>query len=300
MPAFVVSSKICVSHQKGDITEKEKIFMVKFEVDKKICKGDGRCVEICPIKILKMNEKERIPEFVEGGADVCIKCGHCFAFCPPGAIKIEDMDPEKSLKLDHSKLPGAGEVELLLKGRRSVRAYKDDPLPKETVEKLLDMARYAPSGINRQPVNWAVIMGKDKVHELSGLVAEWMSELIASKSQMAESLRFDRLVEVWKRGEDMICRNAPCVIIAYGVKDDPLVPQSCTIAATYLELAAFGLRLGACWAGYVHMAVNMSDKVRKFTSISSHAMAGAAMMAGYPKYRYARVPSRNPLRILWK
>ncbi|MFA5255992.1 MAG: nitroreductase family protein [Candidatus Omnitrophota bacterium] len=271
--------------------------MITIEIDKKICNGDGKCVEICPIHILKMNEKKRIPEYIPGGGDLCINCGQCFAFCPPGAIKLSTMSVEDSMPLDHSKLPGAEQVELFLKGRRSVRLYKDTPVSKESIDKLLDIARYAPSGINRQPVNWAVVMGKDKVRELGGLVSKWMEELLSQKSPLAESLHFDRLVESWNKGEDTICRGAPCIVVAYGLKDDPMVPQSCTIAATYLELAAFGLGFGACWAGYVNIAINMSESVRKFAGMSSRATAGAVMMIGYPKYRYSRIPSRNPVSV---
>lgn len=274
--------------------------MVTITVDKKTCKGDGTCVEICPIKILKMNEKERVPEFIPGGGDICISCGHCFAFCPPGSIKLSTMSVEDSVRLDHARLPNPEQVELFLKGRRSVRLYKDEPVEKKSIEKLLDTARFAPSGINRQPVNWAVIMGKERVHELAGMVSDWMEELLKAKSPLAEALHFDRLVESWKKGQDLICRGAPCVVIAYGLKDDQLVPQSCTISAAYLELAAFGFGLGACWAGYVSMAVNMSEDVRKFVGLSSRATAGAAMMVGYSKYRYSRVPLRNPAKILWK
>ena len=155
------------------------------------------------------------------------------------------MNPKDAMRLDHSKLPTPEQVELLLKGRRSIRAYKDEPLTKESIEKLLDCARYAPSGINRQPVDWLVINSKEKVHELAGLIISWMDELLKAKSGLAESLNFGRLVEAWGKGEDLICRNAPCIIIAYGVKDDPIVPQSCTISAQYLELAAFGFGLGA-------------------------------------------------------
>lgn len=274
--------------------------MIGIEVDKKTCKGDGRCIDICPIQILRMNEKERVPEFIPGGGDMCINCGHCFAFCPSGSIKLSTMSAENSIRLDYSKLPGAEQIELFLKGRRSIRMYKDEPLTQELVEKLLDIARYAPSGINRQPVNWAVVMGKDRVHNLGDSVAKWMEELLGAKSPVAESLHFDRLVDFWKKGKDTICREAPCIIIAYGLKDDPLVPQSCVIAAAYLELAAFGLGLGACWAGYVNMAINMSEDVRKLVGLSPRATAGAVMMVGYSKYRYSRIPLRNPARIIWK
>jgi nitroreductase/NAD-dependent dihydropyrimidine dehydrogenase PreA subunit len=274
--------------------------MITIEVEKKTCAGDGKCVEICPMHILKMNEKERVPEFIPGGGEACINCGHCFAFCPRGSIKLSTMDVKDAMRLDYAKLPSTEQVELLLKGRRSVRRYKDEPVTKESIEKLLDIARYTPSGINRQPVSWTVIIGKEKVYELSGLIVEWIEGLLEAKDQMATSFRFDRLVGAWKNGEDLICRSAPCIVIAYGVKDDPMVPQSCTIASTYLELAAFGLGLGACWAGYVNMAMNMSEKIRKFTGLSSHATAGAVMMIGHPKYRYLRIPMRNPAKISWK
>jgi nitroreductase len=164
----------------------------------------------------------------------------------------------------------------------------------------LDIARYAPSGINRQPVDWSVVMGKDKVHDLGDLISKWMEGLLSAKSPMAESFNFFRLVESWKKGKDLICRDAPCIVTAYGFKDDPMVPQSCTISGEYLELAAFGLGLGACWAGYVNMAINMSEEVRKFTGLSSRAYAGAVMMVGYSKYRYSRIPARNIPRVIWK
>ena len=274
--------------------------MITMSVDKKVCVGDGVCVEVCPIQILKMNGKEHVPEYIPGGGDICINCGHCFAACPHGAITLSTMDAKDAMRLYDSALPSAEQVELLLKGRRSIRKYKNDPVAKETLEKLLDIARYAPSGINRQPVNWAAVMGQDNVHDLSGFVVAWMKGLLDANSPLAESLGFARLVEAWKKGEDRICRGAPCVVVAYGLKDDPMVPQSCTIAGSYLELAAFGLGLGACWAGYVNMAINMDENVRKFTGISARAIAGAVMMVGYPKYRYNRIPARNAVKILWK
>ena len=240
-------------------------------VDKKTCAGDGKCVN----------------------------CGHCFAVCPHGSIKLSTMDIKDALRLDQSKLPDSEQVEMLLKGRRSIRVYKDEPVSKEAIEKLIDIARYAPSGINRQPVNWVVVLGKDKVHDLGECVAEWMENLVNVKSPMAVSMGFDRLAESWRRGEDGIVRGAPCIVIAYGAKDDPMVPQSCLIAGTYLELAAFGLGFGACWAGYVNMAINTDDNTKKFIGLSAHATAGAVMMIGYSKYKYSRIPMRNAAKIIW-
>ncbi|MDD3345157.1 MAG: nitroreductase family protein [Candidatus Omnitrophica bacterium] len=274
--------------------------MITLKVDKKTCRGDARCVEICPFGILRMNEKENVPEFIPGGEEMCINCGHCFAFCPPGSIELSTMSEGDCMRLDYSRLPSPEQVELFLKGRRSIRIYKDQPLAKESIEKILDCARYAPSGINRQPVSWLVLDNKDKVQEVAASVITWMEELAAAKSPMVESFRFDRLIKSWKEGKDLICRNAPCLIVAYGVKDDPLVPQACTISAAYLELAAFGFGLGACWAGYVQIALKMSEGVRKTAGLPGRAEAGAVMMVGYSKYRYSRIPARNTAKVIWK
>ena len=59
-------------------------------------------------------------------------------------------------------------MELLeaIKSRRSIRAFKPDPVPKEVLTELLDVARWAPSGANAQPWEFFVLTGEvlDKLH----------------------------------------------------------------------------------------------------------------------------------------
>ena len=45
----------------------------------------------------------------------------------------------------------------LIRTRRTMRAIKPDPVPDGTVEKLLEAARWAPSGFNMQPVEYLVV-----------------------------------------------------------------------------------------------------------------------------------------------
>ncbi len=47
-----------------------------------------------------------------------------------------------------------------IKSRRSVRAYKPDPVPKEVLTELLEVARWAPSGTNTQSWEFFVLTGK--------------------------------------------------------------------------------------------------------------------------------------------
>ena len=50
----------------------------------------------------------------------------------------------------------------LLKSRRSIRAYKPDPIPDEFIQKIIEAARWAPSGGNSQPWEFIVIKKKGK------------------------------------------------------------------------------------------------------------------------------------------
>ncbi|MEM8550431.1 MAG: nitroreductase family protein, partial [Verrucomicrobiota bacterium] len=45
----------------------------------------------------------------------------------------------------------------LAKSRRATRYYTDDPLPEGVLEKMLEAARWAPSGFNMQPVHLVVV-----------------------------------------------------------------------------------------------------------------------------------------------
>jgi len=47
-----------------------------------------------------------------------------------------------------------------IRTRRSIRAFKPDPIPKKVLEELLDVCRWAPSGGNTQPWHFAVLGGK--------------------------------------------------------------------------------------------------------------------------------------------
>jgi nitroreductase len=127
-----------------------------------------------------------------------------------------------------------------------------------------------------------------------------MRSLVAASSPMAKSFHLENIVSAWDKGNDWVCRGAPHIVIAYALKDDPIAPQACTIALTYLELSAASLGLGACWAGYVSMALNMSEEARRYAGLSSKTSCQGAMMVGYPKVKYSRIPLRNKPRILWR
>ena len=60
-------------------------------------------------------------------------------------------------------------VEAAISSRRSVRAFRPDPVPRETVERLLEVSARAPSGTNMQP--W-------RVHVLAGAAKDALSDAL--------------------------------------------------------------------------------------------------------------------------
>jgi nitroreductase len=57
----------------------------------------------------------------------------------------------------------------LIKSRRSVRAFRDAEVGDDLIDKILDAARWAPSGMNNQPWRFALIKDKGLKGMVSGL-----------------------------------------------------------------------------------------------------------------------------------
>jgi nitroreductase/NAD-dependent dihydropyrimidine dehydrogenase PreA subunit len=274
--------------------------MSLFSVDGAKCKGDGACVAECPVRIIETDQATHWPKPVDGAEKVCINCGHCVAVCPHEALSLATMPatecrpfrPELNLSTD--------QAEQFMKSRRSVRVYKEKAVDRPVLEKIIDIARYAPSGVNRQNVYWMIVHNTQKVKSLAECTIQWMRGLLQQQSPMAISFRMQHLVDAWDRGEDLICRGAPHAVIAYGLKEDGMALNSCTIALTHFELAVLGFGLGACWAGYVNMALNMSPEAQDIVDIPNRTSSFGAMLVGYPRYKYARIPLRNNPRIIWR
>lgn len=272
---------------------------MKLKVDESECIRCGTCVETCPVRILKLNEKKN-PEAIEGRDEYCINCGHCVCVCPKAALSLDSMPIETLKELSAGWRLSPEEIELYFKGRRSIRSYKTDAVEKSVIEKIIDIARYAPSGINRQPVHWAVIYDNKKVKDLADLTIEWMRGLIAEKSELAASLNFEGIVKTYESGIDGICRGAPHAALVYGLKEDPLAANSCVLAMAHFELICLSFNLGSCWAGYLQMALNSSSAAMKAAALPSRTACHGAMLFGYPKYEYNCIPERNKPKIIWR
>jgi len=267
-------------------------------VDNEKCLRDSLCILECPARILVLEEDG--PVLVEGGEELCIRCGHCVAVCPEAALSIGEITPESCRPMDKSQLPDANQAELFLSSRRSIRTYRREGISRETFDKALQIASRAPTGSNRQPVEWLVIYDRDEVRTVASHVIDWMRFVVQHKPEVAEMYNMERIIAGWEEGIDRICRDAPHLVISHASKEIGIAAADCHTALAYLELILPALGAGSCWAGYVMFAASQWQPLQDFINLpKDHIIHGAAMV-GVPKFSYSRIPPRNQARISYR
>jgi nitroreductase/NAD-dependent dihydropyrimidine dehydrogenase PreA subunit len=269
-----------------------------FHIDRETCNRDGICAAVCPARIIDM-PKGGFPAPVAGAAEACIRCGHCVAACPSGSLDHTAMAADQCPPVEADLKLSPEHVEHFLRSRRSIRAYRRKPVAADLIERLIGMARYAPSGRNTQDAEWLVLGNPEEINRSACLVADWMRWTVGRDPQTAALMHLDKTIEAWDKGTDVIFRHAPTIIIAHAQGENPRGTTTCTIALTYLELAAVGLGLGTCWAGYFMRAAGEYAPLIQALDLPQGHQCFGAMMVGYPKFNYHRLPLRDAPRITW-
>ncbi len=272
--------------------------MISIDGDK--CKRDGICVRECPTAIIKLKDKESVPQLMRGGDESCLRCGHCVSVCPHGALSHRDIPLEACPPIEKDLSVTLEQVVQLLRSRRSVRLFKDKPVEKEIVQQLIEIARYAPTGSNMQLLNWTVFTDREKIHSLAGLAADWMKHELEKEDTALKASYMPNIVAAWEFGYDAILRSAPGLIVASAPKEAGNGLVDISIALAYLELAAPSMGLGTCWAGLLQGALLSWDPLKEAIGLPTGHRYHYPMMIGYAKPKYYRLPERKPPRITFK
>lgn len=119
------------------------------------------------------------------------------------------------------------DVHEAIKTRRSVRSYKPDPVPEESLKRILEAARLAPSGHNAQERKFIVVRDDEK------------------RKQLAEDASGQAFIS-----------EAPVVIAAVSLDPEhimgcevPAYAVDLAIAIDHMTLAAVEEGLDTCWIG---------------------------------------------------
>ncbi len=281
--------------------------MTLFSVDPDKCDLCGICLEECPFHLLEMKTKDALPTPVATGfrpfEDRCIHCGHCIAVCPAGALKLENKGASDCVPMLPELKVSPQQINQLLMGRRTHRAYKDSPVPRETLEKIIRVARYAPSPHNMQLAKWLVMSDKGEIRRIGQTVIDWMLFTKKEMPEIYQKTDADLIVSLWEKGVDSIFRGAPHLIVLYGEDTyASLRPAGYQfpIRLSYLELAAATYGLGTCWIGFLVLAVQFWPPTSEALQLPKGNLAYDAIVIGYPKNRFQRIPPRNEPLITWR
>ena len=158
----------------------------------------------------------------------------------------------------------------VIRTRRSIRSFRPDPIPDEVLRRVLDAARIAPSGSNRQP--WKFILVRDE-----GLKGE-LVPLAGGQKFIAE---------------------APIVVVACGIDirhnrggymGDMSMLVDVAIAFDHLTLAARAEGLGTCWIGSFD-----NNGIKDLMRIPLEANVVALTPLGYPRGGFSEPGPRKNL-----
>jgi nitroreductase len=222
------------------------------------------------------------------------------AVCPRGAFSIDTIQQDDLAEAGHDTALSAEQVINLIRSRRSIRVYKDTRVPRETFEKLIDTARYAPTASNSQLVQWLVIDSHNEVLNIAGLTIDYIRELIRTSDASPRRYRLSTIVNDWDKGIDRIFRGAQSIILAHAPSTYNFATVDCSIALSFLDIAAPSLGLGTCWAGFFMLAVREWEPLRKRVILPEGNECFGAMMVGFAKNVYYKIPKRKDAVISWR
>jgi nitroreductase/NAD-dependent dihydropyrimidine dehydrogenase PreA subunit len=261
--------------------------MIDFIVNQTRCTSCGSCVADCPAMIIAM--ENCYPAIAPENEATCYKCQHCLAVCPTGAISILGLKPTGSRPLAGG-YPAPDKVERLIKGRRSVRRFKDENLDPVLLQHLLEVAGHAPSGRNSRQVRFTVVDDKEKMAALREEVMSGLVTLVQNNALPDELSFYADFIALWEKSRfDVIFRGAPHLLIVSAPKSVASPLPDCLIALSYFELFAQANGVGTVWNGLAKMAINdLLPAVRERLGIPDDHLLGYVMAFGRPAVHYAR------------
>jgi len=156
----------------------------------------------------------------------------------------------------------------IIKERKSIRKYKDKPLPKKVVNDILEAARYAPTARNLQELEYKVITSKTMITKLS----EGIDQVIRKEGFPVKGP---------PGGRPSVFHDAPLLIIITAPKDNIFSASNAALAVQNIMLYATSIDLGSCFIGMAKLIERNKDLL-KLVHIPDDMNIAAAVICGYP------------------
>jgi F420 biosynthesis protein FbiB-like protein len=173
-----------------------------------------------------------------------------------------------------------------VRGRRSVRRYRPDPVPPELVERALEAARWAPSPHGRMPWRFVVLTRADAKARLANAMGDEWTRQLSLDGDPPEVVARRLAVSHERVRETPVC-IIPCLFLEdLDVYPEPerqaaektMAIQSLGAAAQNLLLAAYDLGLDAGW---LCAPLFCQETVRQALDLPSNLHPQAILTLGY-------------------
>jgi len=189
-----------------------------------------------------------------------------------------------------------------IKERKSIRAFKPDPIPREKIEEILNLVIHAPSAINLQPWEFTVVMGEEKERLSRRLIKSYQEKQISCSpgnvkplsdtfsKRGAESfelmtpyleemgLQFDRFIN---EGSCNFYGAPVAIILCLDNAFSKARLVDIGIALGYLILIAHSLGLGTCPIGLI---TAYEDDIKELLNIAENKDVVIGVALGYPDW----------------
>lgn len=178
-----------------------------------------------------------------------------------------------------------------IRSRRSVRKYKGDPIPQETVRELLELAAWAPSGMNSQPWLFVVVAGRKYLRKLSDRARSFLLE------RMAETPALETYRIALSDPDFNIFYGAPVLVLIYGNTKAFTYVHDCSMAALNLMLTAWDRGIGSCWIGFARSFCGTAE-IKTELKVPAEFEPVAPVILGYPADPPGRAV-REEIRVIY-
>jgi len=273
-------------------------------INKEKCIGCKLCVHDCQCSDIKIENEKAVPL-----NNVCLSCGHCVAICPQNAVSLNEYNMDEVIEYNKDTFHINPESVLnAIKFRRSTRNFKNTPVEKNILEKIIEAGRFTPSGGNRQPLSFIVV--RDNMDILTRTTLDVLNDMgcryVPDINDPLDSNR-RRYATMWKmmhrqyanKGIDLLFFNAPAMIIILSDNNlslNPLVDGG--LAASNMQTMADASDLGVCFNGFFKFAYD-DERIRTLLNISDSKTVVTSLLLGYTDNRYCRTVPRKEAEVNW-
>lgn len=265
--------------------------VISVNINYSLCTGCLKCINVCPVKVLEINDKARA-EVIR--PDFCVHCAHCMSVCPEKAISADFTESMLGNSTENLNMPTFSQVENFMLTRRSIRAYSKKNVEREKIEKILRIGVQAPTAHNNQDVKF-IVVEPDKADEVEEMAHNYF-----------KGLEKDQIGIITREAEFKILLGAPVTIALYSENNNDgemnLSLWNCLIEAQNILLAAHGMGLGGCYNGLLLYAYRNDKKLQEFFNVPKNMKIYMFVVLGYikPSIKYLNIIDRKKPEIIWK